>query len=102
MNGMNISLDEANAWINKVEAEIDTVNTVLKEATECVNDFQEKDDSVYQELSKASEAYKSAWGKLESGYRDVFEGLRHAFKAQIEAVENAVEEIKRVAKNAKS
>lgn len=102
MNGMNISLDEANAWINKVEAEIETVNAVLKEATECVEDFQEKDDTVYQRLSAASEAYKSAWGKLESGYKEVFEGLRHAFAAQIKAVENALEEIAEVAKRAKS
>ena len=98
---MNISLDEANAWVNKVEAEIAEVNIVLEKAVACVKEYQESDDTIYKELYNASQKYESAWKHLQSAYRDVFEGLRSAFRAQIEAVGEAIERIKEEAKKVK-
>lgn len=102
MSDMNISVDEANAWVNKVESEIAEVNKVLEKAVACVKDYQESDDTIYQELSKAVKSYESAWKHLETGYKEVFEGLRAAFKAQVEAVKQAIEAVKREAQKAKS
>ena len=102
MADMNITLDEANAWVDKVEAEIADVNKVLSKAVACVKDYEKSDDTIYQELSRSAKSYESAWKHLESGYREVFTGLRSAFKAQIEAVNQAIEAVKREAQKTKS
>lgn len=102
MADMNISMDQAEAWVNKVEQEIAEVNRILDKAVACVKDYQESDDTIYQELNNAAQKYDSAWKHLQGAYRDVFEGLRSAFKAQIEAVSQAIESIKNEAKKSKS
>ena len=102
MSDMNISLDEANAWVSKVEAEIADVNKVLKKAVACVKDCENSEDTIYQNLSAAANCYETAWNQLENGYRKVFEGLRASFKSQMQAIEQGVEAIKAEARKAKS
>ena len=99
---MNISVDEANAWVNKVEEEIREVNLVLNEVTTCVKEYQEQNDIVYKRLYKAANTYESAWKQLEGGYKKVCEELREAFKEQIRSVELIIEKIEEEAKKAKS
>lgn len=101
MSDINITLDEAIAWIAKVEKEMEAANEVLKQATECVKDFQDKDDTIYKEMVKASESYESAWAKLKSAYKDVIVGLKAAFSAQIAKIEELVEAIKEEARKVK-
>ena len=101
MADMNITLDEANAWIAKVEAEMDEVQEVLKKAIECVAEYQESEDTIHKELNIAVKSYKSAWDHLGQAYKDAFKGLRAVFKSQIEAVQEAIEMVKKESKKAK-
>ena len=102
MSDMNITLDVANAWVNKVENEMDEVNVVLAKAVACVKEYKDGDDTIYQELNRAAVSYESAWRSLQSGYKQVFEGLRASFNAQAKAVEIAIDIVKREAQKAKS
>lgn len=102
MSDINISLDEANAWTNKVQKEFKEVDALLDKVYECVTDYQEKDDSVYKEIESAGKSFKSAWENLGKGYNDVLEGLKSVFKSQIEAVERAKELVQKEKAKAKS
>lgn len=102
MSDINISLGEANAWVNKVEKEIEEVNILLDRVYECVTDYEEKDDTIYREIEKAGGSFRSAWKNLGKAYKDVFEGLRFVFKSQIKAVEDAKQAIQREKQKAKS
>ena len=102
MSDIRITLDEANAWIDKVEREMEAVDILLKKVNTCVEDYKDKDDTVYQEIEKAGKSFKSAWDNLGKGYRDVFEGLRSVFRSQAEAVQQAVEMVQRENQKAKS
>lgn len=102
MSDMNISLDDANAWINKVEKEMGEVNSLLEKVYECVTDYEEKDDTIYKEIESAGKSFQSAWKNLGKGYKDVFEALRSVFKSQAEAVEKAVQAVQREKQKAKS
>ena len=98
---MNISMDQAEAWVAKVEREMADVNRVLDKAVACVEEYRDSDDTIYQELNNAAKKYESAWKHLQNAYRDVFDGLRSIFRSQAEAVNQALDSVKNVTKKAK-
>lgn len=102
MSDLNISMDQANAWVAKVEKEFEECKKILRDARGVIKECEDDDDTIYQHLTKAEKEFENAWDRLAKGYDEVINRLLGGFRKSIEAMENAIEWVQDVAKRPKS